>query len=300
MRTAGILIVLCCALAGCKDKKEASASPDPAAVKAQQDLMARREALMAQRKALEGERDKLDAEIKKREASGEDASELTKQRDAVVSQIEGQNSDLTELTNSIQQVVAQGSESAAIAAREATIATREKSVAQRESQFADRERALAQREAALAQREKETCGTAAPMIIQQVAAPKGGAQSKSDVQPVLAKAKKLMSRKGILDADLPAGAQNLEDQAAKAMNEADWGKAYIYAAQLLSIVESMKIDRSFIQVKMTRLNRQAQAKRLDEATNQQVAGLLREIAQRFGDGNYAAANTKLNQLAQKL
>lgn len=300
MRTVGLLVWLCCAVAaaGCKNKDDAA--PDPAALKAQQELVARRDAIMAQRQALQTERDKIDAEIEKVKADGGDTTELAKKKAAIDSQIEGQTSDLTSLTSKIDQVVAQGDAAAGIATREASMGSRERAIAQREERMAERERQLASRERELAQREKETCGTAAPMIIQQVAAPKGGNYSKNDVQKQLGRAKSLMRRRGILTADLPGGAQGLEDEATKAMNDSDWSKAYIYAAQLYRIVEGVKVDRSFIQIKMARLNRQVSAKKVDDATNKELGQMLRDVAQKFGDGNYAAANTRLNALAGQL
>jgi hypothetical protein len=77
MRTAGFLILLCLgvALAGCKNKGDADAAPDPAALKAQQELLARREKLLKTRAELKDKADKLDLEIKDIEAKGGDASE---------------------------------------------------------------------------------------------------------------------------------------------------------------------------------------------------------------------------------
>ena len=67
MRTAGILVWLCLvlgSLVGCKNKGDAeTAPPDPAAVKAQQELVARRDALLAQKEKLQGEATKIKEEI---------------------------------------------------------------------------------------------------------------------------------------------------------------------------------------------------------------------------------------------
>ena len=51
---------------------------------------------------------------------------------------------------------------------------------------------------------------------------------------------------------------------------------------------------------MARLNRQVSAKKVDDATNKELGQMLRDVAQKFGDGNYAAANTRLNALAGQL
>ena len=287
-------------LASCKGKGDASASPDPEALKAQQELIARRDALMQQRQSMETEIGKLEAEITTKKSNNEDTTDLEKRKHDLESKLKGQDTDLTSLTSKIDQVVSQGGNAANIASREAAMGTREKSVAQREKEFSDRERQLASREAALAQRERDTCGAATPMIIQSAPPKSGGSYGKSDVTPILAKAKEAMRKKGILGADLPGGAQGLENQATDAMGANDWNKAYFAAQQLLAIVESTKIDRLFIQAKMARMNKQVNASKLDEDTNKQLVGILSDVAQKYNDGNFAAANTRLNQLASQL
>jgi hypothetical protein len=297
-----VLTSLICAgllLAGCKGKGDASASPDPEALKAQQDLIARRDALMQQQQSIKSDIQKLDAEIEEKKGKGEDTAELEKKKVELENKLKGQDTNLTEITSKLDQVVAQGGNAANLATREAAMSTREKSVAQREKEFADRERAIAKREADLAQREKETCGTAAPMIIQAPPAKEGG-YSKSDVGPLLTKAKDLMRKKGILAADLPGGAQGLESAATDAMASKDWGKAYFAAQQLYAIVDGIKIDRLFIQAKMARMNRQVTASKVDEETNKQLLAALSDVTSKYNDGNYAAANSRLNSLAQQL
>lgn len=300
MRGSVWLIALLVIVTGCKGKGDTSASPDPEALKAQQELIARRDALMQQRQSMESELGKIDVEIQTKKAKNEDTAELEKRKGEIEAKLKGQDSDLTSLTSKIDQVVAQGGTAAALAGREAAMSARESKVAQREREFAERERAIAQREAALAQREKETCGAAAPMIIHSAPPKGGGSYSKSDVAPVLAKAKDMMRKKGILPADLPGGAQGLENQATDAMGANDFNKAYFAAQQLLAIVDSIKIDRLFIQAKMARLNRQVTSSKVDEATNQQLVAALADVAQKYNDGNFGAANSRLNQLAAQL
>ena len=295
------LAVLLAAAPGCKGKGgDANASPDPEALKAQQDLIARRDALMQQRQSMETEIGKLDAEIATKKTTNEDTAELEKRKHDLESKLKGQDTDLTSLTSKIDQVVSQGGNAANITAREAAMGTREKSVAQREKDFADRERQLASREAALALREKETCGAATPMIIQSAPPKSGGSYGKSDVAPLLAKAKEQMRKKGLLSADLPGGAQSLENQATDAMGSNDWNKAYFAAQQFYAIVDNIKVDRLFIQAKMARMNKQVNASKLDEDTNKQLVGILSDVAQKYNDGNFSAANTRLNQLASQL
>ena len=295
-----LLIAFVVGLTGCKGKGDANASPDPEALKAQQELIARRDQLMQQRQTIESDISKLDAEIQTKKANNEDTAALEKQKGDLEAKLKGQDSDLTSLSSKIDQAIAQGGNAAAIATREAGMSQREAQVAKREREFADRERAIAQREAALAQREKETCGAATPMIIQAAPPKTGGSYSKSDVSPLLAKAKDLMRKKGILAADLPGGAQSLENAATDAMGANDFNKAYFAAQQLLAIVDSIKIDRLFIQAKMARLNRQVTSSKVDEATNQQLVAALADVAQKYNDGNFAQANTRLNLLAAQL
>ncbi len=298
----GILLTcfvsLVVSLAGCKGKSDASTAPDPEALKAQQDLIARRDALMQQRQSMESEIDKLATEIQAKKANNEDTTELEKKKTDLEAKIKGQDTDLSSLTTKIDQVVAQGGNAAALANREANMGSREHVVAQREERVAEREQKLAAREAALAQREKETCGAATPMIIQAPA--KGGSYGKSDVQPLLTKAKDIMRKKGILTSDLPSGAESLEKAATDAMAGNDWGKAFFAAQSLVQIVEGIKIDRLFIQAKMARMNKQVTASKVDEATNQQLLAALSEVTSKYNDGNYGAANSRLNSLAQQL
>lgn len=287
------------AVMACKSGGAVSEAPDPAAAKAQQDLVRRRDALLAERQRLESERQKIVDEIHRAEASGGDTKDLAKRRDDLTEQIEGQSVELGEMSDKLSSLSTKLDSAAAIAAREDRIAQRETRVASREASLGDRERTLAEREDRLAQREKETCG-AAPMIIQQVPAKADGKYGKADVQPLLARARAAMAKKGVLVADLPGPAQGLEGESTRAMAEGDWGKAYFAAAQLLAMVDTVKIDRAFIKAKITRLSSQVSASKVDDATNQQLAGALSDVMQKYNDGNFAAANQRLNQLAMAL
>lgn len=293
------MVALSLAAAACKGTSDASSAPDPAAIKAQQDLLRRRDALLEKRERLESERNAVVEQIKATEATGGDTKELAKQRDALTAQIDGQSAELGQMSDKITTLSTKLDSAADIAGREERLAGREGKVAAREAQISDRERSIATREAALAQREKETCGVAAPVIVQQ-AAPKDGKYSKADIQPLLARARAAMQKKGVLGGDLPGPAQGLEGESTRAMAEGDWGKAYFAAAQLVATVDAVKIDRAFIQAKTSRLSAQVKASKPDEATNQQLAGVLSDVMQKYNDGNFAAANTRLNQLAAML
>src|SRR4029077_18796063 len=134
MRFAGLLLVLTFGLQACKSNGEAA--PDPNAAKAQQDLIARRDALLKQRQQLQSDRDKLDAEIKDVQAKGGDTTDLVKKRADIDTQLETQTSDLINtLSNKVNAIQVSGDRSAQIAAREAEVGSREHSVAEREAKL---------------------------------------------------------------------------------------------------------------------------------------------------------------------
>ncbi|HEY5925281.1 MAG TPA: hypothetical protein VIV11_26540 [Kofleriaceae bacterium] len=305
MRTAGILVVLVIvclggASLGCKNKGDADAAPDPEAVKAQQELIARRDKLLEARKKLQSDKEKLDAEIKEIQAKGGDATEQMKKKAQLENELESQNESIISLVNSKLDGLGKAADkSANVAAREADIASREKTVADREARIAERERQLAQRDSESAARWKDTCAVGSPMIIQS-AAPKDGKYSKSDVSGLIQKAKKEMGKKNLINSDLPGPAQSLESEAGKALNENDMSKAYFAAAQLLATVEGITVNRAFIQAKTARLSTQAKGMKLDEATNKQLADILGDVMQKYNDGDFGAANRRLNQLANML
>jgi hypothetical protein len=300
MRLVRLAVALAVVVAlGCKGGSEASPAPDPAAVKAQQELLRRRDALLEQRERLETQRQRIVEQIHKAEESGSDVKDLTRQRDDLTSQIEGQSVELGQMSDKLTSLSSKLDSAAAIAQREDRVAQREAGIARREDKLGEREKTIAQREEKLALREKETCGTAPPMII-QAPARADSKYGKGDVQPLLARARATMSKKGVLVADLPAPAQGLEGESTKAMADGDWGKAYFAAAQLLAMVDAVKVDRAFIQAKTARLSNQVKASKLEETANQQLAGVLSDVMQKYNDGNFGAANQRLNQLAALL
>jgi hypothetical protein len=307
MRIARLVVLLWLAggAAACKENSDASAVPDPAALKAQEDLRKRRDALLEQRQRLESQRRVVLEELQSAEASGGDTKALAKQRDELTAQIDGQSAELGQMSDKLSSLSTKLDSAAEIASREDRIAQRETRLAAREAALGERERTVAGREGTvagreekLAQREKETCGTSPPMIIQTTRA--DGKYTKADVQPLLARARATMSRKGVLLADLPGPAQGLEGESTRAMSDGDWGKAYFAAAQLVAMVDAVKIDRAFIQAKTARLSSQVKTAKPDEATNQQLSGVLSDVMQKYNDGNFAAANQRLNQLAALL
>lgn len=298
MRFAGILVMLCLGAGlGCKNKGDADAAPDPEAVKAQQELIARRDKLLEARKKLQQDKDKLDAEIKEIQAKGGDATEQIKKKAELETELESQNESIISLVNSKLEGLGRAADkSVQIAGREAEIASRERAVAEREARLAERERLLAQRDAESAARWKESCSVGAPMIIQS-AATKDGKYTTKDVSAMIQKAKRLMSKKALIDSDLTGPAATLERDASKALDDGDTSKAYFAAAQLVATVEAIAINRQFIQAKTARLSAQAKSKKLTESTNKQLADILGDVMQKYNDGDFSAANRRLNQLA---
>jgi hypothetical protein len=293
MRLVGILALLCLVSGGCKSKQDGDAAPDPAAIKAQQELVAKRDALLKKRQELQSQADNLDQQIKDAQAAGSDATELVKQKTEIDKQIETQQTDFSELSTKLDQIKVSGDKAAQIASREAEISSRERTIADREAQLAAREKVFAQREAESAQRWKDSCTIGAPAAPVVITKP-DGKYTKKDVSDLVARARSAMSKKGLLAADLGSNS-NLESEASKALNENDVTTAYFAASHLLSAVDQVTINRAFIQAKYNRLSTQVKSAKLDD--NKQLADILGDVMQKYNDGNFVAANARLNQLA---
>jgi hypothetical protein len=109
-----------------------------------------------------------------------------------------------------------------------------------------------------------------------------------------------MTKQSLLPSDLPGPAQGLESEASKAMNDNDMSKAYFAAAQLAAMVDSVVVNRPFIQTKIARLQAQIKSSKVDEPSQQQLAQGLVDVMQKYNDGDFGAANRRLNQLAAVL
>jgi hypothetical protein len=301
MRAAGILLLLVASLVfGCKNKDDADAAPDPAAVKAQQDLIARRDALLAMRTKLQGEKDSVEAQIKDAESKGGDTADLVKKKADLESQIESSTSDLISIASSKLDASRQTlDKSASLAAREAEMSTRERLVAEREARIADREKGLIQRDAELAARWKDTCTGGGTTIIQQAPIPKGGNLSKKEVSDLISRGKAGMNKKGLVGSDLPGYAQGLEADALKALNaDNDTYKASIAATGFVQAVDQVVVNKKFISDKMNRLNAAIKAKgKMDDAAQQQLGAINNEVSKLVIDGDYISASRRLNTAA---
>jgi hypothetical protein len=306
-----LAVALSIAAAGCKGSKDADATaaqaptPDPAAQKEQQDLLNRRDALLKSRQDIKTEQAKLEQQRQTIAQQGGDTTEIDKQAADLKNKDDALAGEQDQLVDAIASKLAQndamrtaGNDKAAqVAAREAGMAAREKAVAAREDRVAQREAALAGREQQDAVREKETCSAAAPAtIIQQTVDAHGSKYTKKDVEPLLKRARDDMGRKGVLASDLPAQAQGLEREATKGMADSDFGAAYFAARQLQATVDATKIDRAFISAKIGRLSSKMKGTTLDAGKQQQVDDLFSDATAKYGDGDFAGANRKLNQI----
>jgi hypothetical protein len=307
------LVLLLAGAMGCKGGSSEVAAKSAEASKElsgeEEALLQRRDALLNSRHKLSEKRRELVQERQRVLASGGDTSELD-QKVAELSEEEdklGQRE--AELNQEFENLLAQqrallasiasrGDDSAQVAAREAGVAGREKILSSREGRLAEREAALAERERKLAVRERDTCGvaTATTTIIQQAPPPEGSTYRKKDVEPILKKARQQMSRQGILPSDLPGPVQSLEKEATRAMEKGEYGSAHFAASQLLATVRAMKIDRPFIQAKISRLSATMKGTTLDDTIQRKVDELFKQATSSYGDGNFSRANRQLNEI----
>jgi hypothetical protein len=274
--------------------------------KAEDDVLSRREELSRARRKISQDRAQLIEKRKLVAAQGGDVHAMEKEEEQLVlreSQIEQQEGALEktaqEVMRQYRELLVAGAAKGDVTAREASVSVREKDFSRREDSMARREAELAERERDLAKREKETCrvGPATTTIVQAAASPASGSKySKKDVEPVLGKAHRKMSEKGLLSSDLPPMASTLEREATQAMGEGDFGRAKFAAEQLLSTVEGLGLDKSFIAGKINRLNGAMKGKTLQPATRAEVDQLFRGATSDYGDGKFAAANGKLNKI----
>ena len=283
------------------DEAAASAAVDPkVAAPAQADdesLLLRRDSLLATRLELRSKREEL---AEKREAIREkggdtsevdrETAELTQRESAVAAE---EKSLVDKLLSERQGMLTALSASRAggLPGREAAVATREKDLARREQKLAEREKDLAAREEGLASKWKETC-QAAPATIVQTVDPRGTKYTRRDVEPLLARARSEMNKKGLLRTDLPEPVRDLETEATRAMEKGDYGQARFAASQLYGTVKVTKVDKAFIADKIRRLNGMLKGQRLTQPVEQ----LFREATQNVADGNFAGANRKLNRI----
>jgi hypothetical protein len=294
MRTVGLLLfAFLMGGSGCSNKGDAaSASPDPAALKAQQDLVARRDQLMAERKKLEGQRDQVETEIKVATEKGSDTSDLVKKRTEIETKIQTQVTEVTSVDGKIDSLIATTGN---VTGRETALALREKDLAAREAMFAARQSDWVKLQDSAAARWKEQCNVGgAPMIVLPPPT-KGGNYGRADFDQAFNRAKTIMRQKGLLASDLGPGA-SFEADATAAMSKSEWAPAYQAAIQLTRYAEAIKVDKGFISQKLIRLNARVKAMKPDDALQKQLDTGLNDVTSLYMAGNHAAANGRLNQL----
>jgi ribosomal protein S20 len=74
-------------------------------------------------------------------------------------------------------------------------------------------------------------------------------------------------------------------------------RAYIAAANLVGTIDALVVNRAFIQQKTARIQSQAKATKLDEATNKDLQDIIKDVMNSYNNGDFAAANKRLNQAA---
>ena len=296
------------AVASCKEQKSPPAVTIPnSIVEEEEDMFARRDAMLTTRQKIREERKQITERLRVARAEGSDTTELDKAAEALLQKEKRLMEEEVQLNRSLEallkqrrtmmQALASSNDAPAqLAGREAALAGREREVAGREKDFAKREAALAKRESELAKRERETCGVSAPATIIQTVDVKGSKYTKQDVEPLLQRARKKMSKKGILRSDLPAPAQELEQEATKAMRKGDYGRARFAASQLVATIGSIRINKGFIATKINRLNKTIRGKQLTPDAQKVVDRLFRSATANYGDGRFSKANRHLNKI----
>lgn len=296
MRLAGLCLCIVVFASACKNKGDAEAAPDPAAIKAQQELVARRNALLEQRDKLQGESTKLQEEIVKVQASGGDVSELEKKKKDIDSQLASQNSSLDTTSSELDKISSKLDAAGGVAAREARVAEREARVAEREKAAMNKMQQLMELETKNAEKWKESCNAGGgTTVIQQIAPPKSGNYTRKEVDSLMSKAKREMNKKALLPSDLGAQA-SLEGEITKALKESDWTRGYILASQYLQTIDGITVNRNFIKAKYDRLQARVKQGKPEASVSAQLEAGMGEVMQKYGDGDFGAANRKINQL----
>ncbi len=298
MRLAGLCLCIVVFASACKNKGDAEAAPDPAAIKAQQELVARRDALLAQRDKLQGESTKLQEEIVQVKASGGDVTELERKKKDIDTQLEQQSSSIDNTSSELDKISSKLDAAGGIAAREARVAEREARVAEREKAAMNKMQQLMELESKNAEKWKDSCATGGgtTTVIQQIAPPKsGGNYTRKEVDSLVSKAKSGMNKKGLLASDL--GAQSaLESEITKALQDSDWTRGYILASQLVQTIDGITVNRNFIKAKYDRLQARVKQAKPEASVSSQLEAGMGEVMQKYGDGDFGAANRKINQL----
>jgi hypothetical protein len=314
--------MLLASVVGCDEKDELEQDETLEVVVADRRLAKQEESLLQQRGALQRKRsnvrDKRAALLSRKLAlSEEDSSakeeiakeetELVRLEARLVKQELALNKRLEHLLERKSGLVAKLGErdeqakAVLFTRREYSLTQRERDLARRETELSQRERELAKREQAFAERQARVCpggrGTlgraTAPNTEPSANDKKYGRQ---DVEPLYRKALRLMRQRGILIVDLPAGVDSLVTETRHAVSRGEYARAKYSVDQLLDAVREIRIDRAFIGVKIDRLAQSIRRTPPQGAKKRKVERLFRQATAHYGDGQFSAANRKLNQI----
>jgi hypothetical protein len=305
-----LLLVVIPAIAACKENGKGKADPQAAKATAQaeEDLLARRDALLSSRTQLDDQKVKLEAELAEARKSGADTSEIELKLAEVSTQQtanQGELIDFYRRQNEQYKIELDALRSSTAGSKGADTAQLLSQLQRRDAQLAEMEKKLGSLAGQLTeiradiQKQAESCTGGGSTII-AATLPKGTRYSKSDVMDVLKKARSMRDKRGIQLADLDSAIQGLEKEATSSMQDGEMGKAYLAATTLLQAIEGTKIDKQFVTDKMKRVNRAVKAVKLDDAKNREVGELLKEIGDRYNDGDFPGANKRLNEIQRKL
>lgn len=292
MRVFLLLVWSAAVLTACNKKPEGKAS---AAIES--ELMARRDKLLQQRQELAQAADSVQSEIVAARNSGGDTGSLEAKLDAIRAQQE-QNKD--EIIRQLQdqndryrvQLSNLGGAGIDTNALLSELRSRDQELGQMRAQFGDVKRTLAELTEAVG---RCSGGTT---IIQQAVRAESGDATRVQANDLLKKATTAMGKKGILADDI--GADALLGEATKALKAGDYGRAHAAAQQLLATVEATSIDRGFVSAKVGRLSKRWKGKELPAAQQREVDDWFKEVTTKYGDGDFVAANKKLNLIAARL
>ncbi len=317
--TISLGVALLTAAPGCKDKKPLRGDEDVKAVVAEDrritekenELLARRGVLQRERNGLRDKRVEIitkkmtlpETDSEGKQELEQEESKLARLEASLVTQELTLNKKLQSLLDQRTGLVDKLGEDKSgkdvlITRREYSVALREKDFARREGVISKREKILAAREQALAERQARGCPKATT-VVQSYTPPSstgGGSYTRKDVEPVYRAALKAMNKKGVLTADLPAGADRLVTEVRHSVSKGDYVRAKYAADQLLATVRKMKINRGFIGTKIDRLSRAIKRTPPSNANREKVNTLFQQATANYGDGRFIRANSRLNRI----
>jgi len=311
------LVVLSCAVSGCKEKPKRADEQLKAIEAVDRKLLRQEQAILSHRGALQRERTHLrdkraallskkmtldETDTKGREELEREESKLANLEAGLVKQEISLNRKLESLQTGLVEKLAKDKSTTAremlTARREYSVALREKDLGRRENELAHRERELARREQTLAVRQAQGCPRGGTVVVQAPSTPSegGGSYGRKDVEPVFRSALQAMSSKGILAADLPPGVDRLLTEIRHSVSKREYTRAKYAADQLLSTVRTMHVDRSFIGAKIGRLSTAIRRRPPKGGSQTMVNKLFQEATASYGDGRFIEANRTLNKI----